>query len=339
MGAQPAERLYRSGDLARYRADGAIGFGRLDSSERSGHRVEPVEIENALTANPVVREAVVVARDHAGGRQLVAYVVAAPGHTVTGGMLQSHLRSTLPDYMVPDRYVPLDTLPLTPNGKVDRLALPAPAAAGLSFPGAPALSPEERRVRDIWQGVLHHDEVGVDDDFFDVGGHSLLATQLLSRLEAAFDRRLPLSVIFEAPTIRQQAALLREGLPITAARVVPLQAAGSRPPLFFIDVVPLFRSLAGRLGPDQPFLALPHPSGRAAVPPVLATRDRRHHVATIRAAWPTGPLPDQGGGRRGTSPTRWPASSAPPVGRRHGRDAPGRPTGFDANPGRASWNR
>ena len=291
VGDRPAERLYRSGDLARYRADGAIEFlGRLDEQVKiRGHRVEPVEIENALTAHPVVREAVVVAREHAGNRQLVAYVVAAPGHTVTGGVLQGHLRRTLPDYMVPDRFVTLDTLPLTPNGKVDRLALPAPAAAGLSSPGAPPLSPEERRVRDIWQGVLHHDEVGVDDDFFDLGGHSLLATQLLSRLEAAFDRRLPLSVIFEAPTIRQQAALLREELPITAARVVPLQAAGSRPPLFFIDVVPLFRSLARRLGPDQPFLALPHPPVALLSHPFSLREIAAYHVATIRAAWPTGP--------------------------------------------------
>ncbi len=291
VGDRRAERLYRSGDLARYRADGAIEFlGRLDEQVKiRGHRVEPVEIENALTAHPAVREAVVVAREHAGDRQLVAYVAPAPGHTVTDGALKSHLRRTLPDYMVPDLFVALDTLPLTPNGKVDRLALPAPAAPGHAAPGAPPLSPEERKVRDIWQRVLHHNDVGVDDDFFDVGGHSLLATQLLSRLEAAFDRRLPLSVIFEASTIRQQAALLRKDLPITPARVVPLQAAGSRPPLFFIDAVPLFRSLAGRLGPDQPFLALPHPPVALLSHPFSLGEIAAYHVATIRAAWPTGP--------------------------------------------------
>src|SRR5262249_47227470 len=185
VGDRPAERLYRSGDLARYRPDGAIEFfGRLDEQVKiRGHRVEPIEVENALSAHPSVREAVVVAREHAGNRQLVAYVALAPGHTVADGVLRSHLRRTLPDYMVPDFFVALDALPLTRNGKVDRSALPAPAAAGHSAPDTPRLSREERRVREIWQVVLRRDEIGVDDDFFDVGGHSLLATQLLSRLE------------------------------------------------------------------------------------------------------------------------------------------------------------
>src|SRR5262249_53341085 len=111
----------------------------------------------------------------------------------------------------------------------------------------------------------------------------------LSRLEAAFDRRLPLSVIFEASTIRQQAALLREDMPITAARVVPLQAAGSRPPLFFIDVVSLFRNLAARLGPDQPFLALPHPSAALLSPRFSLGESAAHPVATTGAWWPSGP--------------------------------------------------
>ena len=233
----------------------------------------------------------------------------------TDGALKSHLRSTLPDYMVPDLYVTLDTLPLTPNGKVDRLALPAPAAAGRAPRGAGAV-PEERKVRDIWQRVLHHNDVGVDDDFFDVGGHSLLATQLLSRLEAAFDRRLPLSVIFEAPTIRQQAALLREELPITPARVVSLQPAGSRPPLFFIDAVPLFRSLAGRLGPDQPFFALPHPPVALLSHPIslgeIAADSGGHHPGRVahRA------LPDRRVARRGHARLR----GGPPAPRAAGED-------------------
>jgi len=289
LGGRAAERLYRTGDRVRYRPDGAIEFlGRLDDQVKiRGYRVEPGEVEAALASHRTVRDVVVAARENGGDRELVAYVVPAPGHRIERGVLQTHLRLTLPDYMVPAVFVVLEALPLTPNGKVDRRALPAPSADAATITDELPASPEEQTLRDLWCRVLRRRDIGLDDDFFDVGGHSLLATQLLSRIEQAFDTRLAVAAIFEAPTIRQQAALLHQRTAVP--RVVPIQPSGSRPPLFFVDVMPLFRALASRLGPDQPFLALRHPDVALLSHPFSLAEIAAYHVASIRSARPHGP--------------------------------------------------
>ena len=291
LGPRSAERLYRTGDLARYRPDGIVEFlGRLDDQVKiRGYRVEPGEIEAALGSDPSVRNVVVAARGEPGDRQLVAYVVTAPELGLDTAALQSHLRRRLPEYMVPADFVALDALPLTPNGKVDRQALPPPAAVVPTVGHELPLTSGERRVLEIWCRLLRRNRVGLDDNFFDVGGHSLLATQLLSRIEQAFDTRLALATLFEAPTIRQQAVLLQERQPVPASRFVPIQAAGSRPPLFFIDAFPLFRALASRLGPDQPFLGLRHPEVTTLSHPFSLDEIAAYHVTTIRTVRPEGP--------------------------------------------------
>ncbi len=212
---RPGARLYRSGDLARRRPDGDLEYlGRIDGQVKiRGFRIELGEIEAALHRHPEVREAVVLARpDTTGGRRLVAWVVPRAAHPPDD--LREHLLASLPEYMVPAAFVPLDKLPLTGHGKVDRRALPDPEEARTE--SAAAVAPrtrEEIRLAGIWREVLRVEQVAVDDNFFELGGHSLLVAQLSSRVRAAFGVDLPLRTIFETPTLAGLAARLAGALP------------------------------------------------------------------------------------------------------------------------------
>jgi hypothetical protein len=208
-----SERLYKSGDLARYREDGEIEFlGRIDTQIKiRGFRVELGEIEAALARHPAIREAVVISREDKPGQQrLVAYFVTAAGHTVSAKELRSALRESLPDYMIPAVFVPLDALPLHPNSKLNRKALPAPEEAPLESdtPYEAPRSPLEKLLADIWMEVLALDKVGVRDDFFEVGGQSILATQFIARVQQVLPGTVTLQAIFEAPTIAGLADLI-----------------------------------------------------------------------------------------------------------------------------------
>ncbi|WP_437926828.1 amino acid adenylation domain-containing protein [Sorangium sp. So ce291] len=209
--AAPGARLYRTGDLARYRTDGAIEFlGRLDHQVKiRGLRVELGEIEARLLQHPAVAEAVVVARDEAhGGKRLVAYVAARDGAAPEPEALRAWLAEALPAYMVPAPILVLERLPLSPNGKVDRRALPAPEAAA---PGhRPYVAPrteEERILAEVWADVLRREQVGVDDNFFDLGGDSIVTLQVLARA-AQRGLRLTPKLLFEHPTVAGAAAQL-----------------------------------------------------------------------------------------------------------------------------------
>jgi amino acid adenylation domain-containing protein len=198
-------RLYKTGDLARYRSDGNIEYlGRLDYQLKvRGFRIEPGEVESALAQHPSVREtAVDVREDPQGNGILVAYIAtreAAPSIRD----LRHFLKETLPEYMVPSSFVFMETLPRTPSGKTDRNALPHPDGGALprdrAF-AAPRNAVEQILVR-TWENVLHRDGIGIDDNFFDLGGHSLLATQVISRLRQELNIELPLRRIFEFPTV------------------------------------------------------------------------------------------------------------------------------------------
>ncbi|OFA06937.1 non-ribosomal peptide synthetase [Duganella sp. HH101] len=212
FGPVPGARLYKSGDLARYLADGNIEYlGRIDQQVKlRGMRVELGEIEAALAAQPGVRDALAIARED----RLYAYVVAdAAGESgtqpaVLSTVLRSALAAMLPAHMVPAQIVVMDGLPLTPNGKVDRAALPVPGVVAAEF-----IAPQgadELAVAAIWSEVLKCERIGAHDNFFALGGHSLLATRAVSKLRAAFGLALPLRAIFEAPTVAALALRLRE---------------------------------------------------------------------------------------------------------------------------------
>ncbi|MEO5814771.1 MAG: amino acid adenylation domain-containing protein [Gemmatimonadaceae bacterium] len=204
--------LYRTGDRARYRADGTLEYlGRIDTQIKlRGFRVELGEIENALTGIDEVQSAVVLVReDTPGDQRLVAYVIAAPGAAQhTPHALRQQLKTSLPDFMVPTAFVWLNEWPMNANGKLDRKALAAPADTDTAIAERVApRTPTEHAVAAIWQEILHRD-VGVEDDFFELGGHSLLALRVLARIADQFGPRIPLRALFDAPTIARLAVLI-----------------------------------------------------------------------------------------------------------------------------------
>ncbi len=210
--ADPAARLYRTGDVVRYRADGAIEFlGRIDHQVKvRGFRIEPGEIESVLARHPAVAQAVVVAReDRPGDRYLAAYLRPV-GATPVIAEMRAFLKEILPDYMVPSTFTTLANLPLTPNGKVDRKRLPEPEDHR-AVSQAPFLAPRGRTedaIAATWREVLRLERVGIDDNFFDLGGHSLLLVQVQAKLRAALGRDVPIVEMFQYPTIRTMAAHL-----------------------------------------------------------------------------------------------------------------------------------
>jgi amino acid adenylation domain-containing protein len=201
-----AARLYKTGDLARYRPDGNIEFlGRLDAQVKiRGFRIELGEIEAVLGQHPAVGETIVIIWEEVpNDKHLVAYIVPNQAQAPTSSDLRQFLKQKLPGYMVPSAYVILEFLPLTPNGKVDRRALRAPDPVSFDIKEnyvAPRTRVEEVLVG-IWAKVLGRQQVGVHDNFFELGGHSLLATQLSSRIRDAFQVELSVRNLFEAPTV------------------------------------------------------------------------------------------------------------------------------------------
>lgn len=206
------ERMYRTGDSVRWRADGTLVYlGRLDQQVKlRGYRIEPGELETVLRGHPAVRDAhVMVREDRSGDGRLVAYL--APKHkSVADEDLRQTLSARVPTFMLPSAFVWLPAIPLTPNGKVDRAALPAPENPPAKAHGAmPPSTPDEAELMVIWREVLGRNSFGVADNFFELGGHSLLATQVTSRVASAFNVELPLSAIFENPTIQSLSVAVR----------------------------------------------------------------------------------------------------------------------------------
>ncbi|MEV0460841.1 amino acid adenylation domain-containing protein [Catellatospora methionotrophica] len=182
----PGERMYRTGDAARWRPDGRLDFlGRLDHQVKvRGHRIELGDIETALDTAPGVARSVVTTYAAPGGQaQLAAYIQPAPGASPTVAALREHLAGLLPGYMVPARFAVLAAFPLTPNGKIDRKALPAPDTAALDSGTAyrPPVGETETVLAGIWAELLHREQVGRDDNFFTIGGDSLVAVRMVAR--------------------------------------------------------------------------------------------------------------------------------------------------------------
>ena len=211
---QPGSRLYKTGDLVRYWADGNIEFlGRVDNQIKiRGFRVELEEIEQALRHLPAVADCVVVLREGRDlDKRLVAYVVMREQSTATISELRNFLKAKLPSYMVPAAFELIDALPLMPNGKINRRALPEPqthAETDESF--APPRTPIEELLANIWREVLKLEQIGIYDNFFDAGGHSLLAARVVSKVRAVLDVEFGMVDVFQAPTIESLAELLHE---------------------------------------------------------------------------------------------------------------------------------
>ena len=221
----PGSRLYRSGDLARYRVDGVIEFcGRLDHQVKlRGFRIELGEIESALLRHSSVREALVVHDPRM--KQLVGYIIPNDGIEPDTGTIRDFLTSWLPAHMIPSVLIPMESFPLTPNGKVDRKRLPKPdGTQPLTDAGYVApRNPVEQILAQIWMEVLEVDKVGVYDNFFERGGHSLLATQVVSRLADELQIDLPLRRLFAHPTVGELAEAIM-GDPDMRQQIEPMLA-------------------------------------------------------------------------------------------------------------------
>jgi len=283
-------RMYRSGDLARWRADGNLEYvGRADGQVKlRGFRIELGEIESVLTARDDVARSVVIVRE----QSLIAYVVPA-GDALDTAALRDHLAAVLPDYMVPNAFVPLAALPLTTNGKLDRAALPDPEFAATS---TKALStPQEEILGGLFAEVLGVDSVGADDSFFDLGGHSLLAARLIGRVKKVLGVTLTIRDMFEAPTVGGLASRLGANGSLGAFEVMlPLRVKGSQKPIFCVHpsgcIGWSYIGLTAHLGQDFPVYTLQargllDPDGI----PGSITDMAADYLAQVRKVQPEGP--------------------------------------------------
>ncbi|WP_373994471.1 phosphopantetheine-binding protein, partial [Duganella sp. Root1480D1] len=240
-----AGRLYKTGDLGRWREDGSIEYlGRNDFQVKlRGFRIELGEIEAALAACAGVREALVLAREDVPGEvRLVAYLLPQEGVQLEAATLRQQVAEALADYMVPSAFVTLATFPLNANGKVDRKALPAPEQEDLARQRYEAPCGEvEQQVAQIWQDLLGVEQVGRHDDFFELGGHSLLAVQLMSRLRQQFEVEVDLGDLFAdasleafaATVARARASAMTAIVPADRSQPLPLSWAQQR--LWFLE--------------------------------------------------------------------------------------------------------
>jgi thioesterase domain-containing protein len=294
------ERMYRTGDLVRWTAAGELDYqGRLDQQVKvRGFRIELGEIEARLKEHEGVREAVVIVRGEDGDKRLVAYVVAAESATLQVVELRSYLSERLPEYMVPAAFVMLAELPLTANGKVNRKALPTSETLreGYELDHIAPRDLVELKLAQIWEEVLNLRPIGMRDNFFELGGHSLLAVQLMARIEKVMQRKLPLSVLFQRPTVEHLAGLLRKGDGDLSAHssLIPIQPQGTRMPFFCVHAVGgnvmSYVDLARHLGTDQPFYGLQSRGLSGQNAPHRRIEDMAsHYIDEIRTIQPEGP--------------------------------------------------
>ncbi len=296
------DRLYKTGDLVCYLPDGNLKYvARADQQIKiRGLRIEPGEVEAVLLrAADISRCAVIAREDVPGDQRLVAYVVAADASLRPSAQdLRLRLASHLPAYMVPAAFVFVDSLPLTANGKLDRRSLPPPSAyhdAGSVAPPEDEADEIEQRVRQIWETFLKDGPIPRDANFFDLGGHSILAIRLLNAIEEQFNRKMELSVMFRAPTIKDQAALLRQiNTDAPASCTVAVQTGGDGPPLFFVSgfggaLLP-FHSLRKALGKQQSLYVLDSNAVAESTEQRLTLADiAARMIADLRNIQPLGP--------------------------------------------------
>ncbi len=293
----PGARLYKTGDLVRYRADGNVEYiGRIDHQVKvRGFRIELGEIETVLSRHPAVGGAVVVARGNDASAELAAYVILR-GIPVAALGLRQFLAQKLPTYMVPSTVTALEAFPLTPNGKIDRKALPEPTRERSEERELVApRTPLEQRLASTWERELGISPIGVTDNFFDLGVTSIVAASLFAAIEHELGDSLPLGAIFRAPTIEALAGLLEAGE--TTSRwtsLVPIQPAGSRPPIFCVHggggTVLHLEPLARRLGQDQPFYGLQSKGLYGGVASLTTVEEMAsHYLSEMRQVHPDGP--------------------------------------------------
>ena len=316
--ANPEARIFRTGDLVRLVENDIEGrvantddssyvlefFGRLDHQVKlRGYRIELGEIESVLRTHASIADAVAILREDTPGEpRLVAYVIAEK--PVDSHALVDHAAATLPAYMLPSAVVHLEKFPLSTSGKIDRRALPAPesvpaqgsilqsseAAGELEGSSIEAGDPEtsdiETKLLRIFREVLRNDSVGIHDNFFRYGGYSLLTIRLFSRIDRELGARLPISLLFDAPTVRQLAEVIRKGS--APSIIVPIRPQGSAAPIFLIQSYLLYAAMLEMIEPDRPIYGVRELSDEAE--PLTIAERARIFAKEIAAIAPQGPL-------------------------------------------------
>ena len=298
--ARQGARLYKTGDLARYRSNGEIEFlGRSDDLVKiRGFRIELSEIETAIGRYPNVRTVVVIDRENIyGDKYLIAYIVPNIETPNFIAPLRKFLTDKLPEYMMPKAFLILDALPLTASGKIDRRALIElePQYTSLTKEFIAPRNPTESTLAQIWAEVLNIDRVGIYDNFFDLGGDSLLTVRLLQQISARLNYELPLASLFLNPTIESLAtALSTPADTLPRSPLVAIQPDGSNPAFFCIHpifgVVFPYYELAAQLGKNQPFYGLQPIGLDGKRPPLTRIEDMAaHYIEALRSVQPHGP--------------------------------------------------
>ncbi|MGF1937144.1 MAG: amino acid adenylation domain-containing protein [Nostoc sp. ChiQUE02] len=297
-------KLYKTGDKARYLSDGNIQYlGRIDNQVKiRGFRIELGEIEAVLRQHTDVQVSCVIVReDIPGEKRLVAYVVLQKEQTctersrstLTPSELRQFLADKLPAYMVPNAFVILESLPLTPNGKVDHRALRAITNISNCKKFVEPRNQLELQLVQIWSNILKVDKVGVQDNFFDLGGHSLLAAYLMDQIQQQFGKNLPLTTLFQNPTIEQLATIVqKESDDSDSSCLVALQPNGSNLPFFCVPGAPgkpfYFYHLGRYLGLDQPLYSFENNLHELKPNPRLEDI-ASHYIQAMQAVQPQGP--------------------------------------------------
>lgn len=252
------ERFYSIGDIGRFHQDGNIELlGREDFQVQiRGMRIELLEIEACLKSYPSITDCVVVARSLQKNdeKSLIAYLVIKNTEKIVASDLNKYVAEQLPDYMIPAIFIKLDMLPVNHNAKLDRSQLPKPSSENIiiSTDFLPASSNIEKTLIKIWQELFKIKNIGIDHNFFELGGDSLLAVNFLIEVDSKFNKFIPISIMLEAPTIREIAKILTTNTPIEGmSDVVVLKKGNSEPPLFCLDGVLIYKDLANNLNTER----------------------------------------------------------------------------------------
>ena len=291
------ERLYKTGDLARYFDSGDLEFlGRADFQVKiRGFRVELGEVEAALLAQPGVREAACMAHtDPSGQHALVAYVVGSDGASLNEDGLRTALSRSLPDFMLPSHFMLLDEMPVSANGKLDRKALPNPTKRSTQVAFVAPRTPEESAMVRVFERVLDKQPLGVTDDFFANGGHSLLAVTLMGMIKTELGIELRLSMLLEYPTVEKLVAAIKRPTMNPKSCLIELRPGDDRRCLFLVHdgdgETLLYRTLAGMLPKNIPVYGVA-PLSRGRLPIVHASVEgmASHYLKEIRSRQSRGP--------------------------------------------------
>lgn len=296
------ELLYRTGDLVRFLQTGAIEFLRRTDHQVKirGFRIEPSEIEKTLNGHPGIHQSLVVPFTNQDGEKfLCAYYTLQASEKQTSNSIREFLKTKLPSYMIPSYFVPIESFPLDQNGKINRKNLPHPLEDQRQHLSENEITPPadrtEEQLLNLWKNVLGRSDFGVENGFFELGGHSLLALKLVSEIERIFSLKMPVSKVFQFPTVRELSRVIQsDEVSYVPNSIVSLQSKGSQQPLFFVHGVGGgtfwgYKNLTVYLDNDQPVYVFKSRGTDGKEEFETIEEMASHYIADLRKLQPTGP--------------------------------------------------